>query len=117
MPENASQDHDNGDGEEDPVAITNAFVSVNVHLKANGASGLQDDHKEGGTYKRAGSRWICCSTGPAMVGGLCIETRYACLQSVAWMGWSERSHATLVVDAKKFAATRDGVASMASLLL
>ena len=40
MPENASQDHDNGDWEEDPIAVTNAFVSVNVPLKANGASGL-----------------------------------------------------------------------------
>lgn len=40
MPENASQDHDNGDREENPIAITNAFVSVNGPLKANGAFGL-----------------------------------------------------------------------------
>lgn len=57
MAKDTRENHDNGDGQKDPVAGVLVLV---VHL-------LQVCDTEMDTYKRAGSRWICCSTGAAMV--------------------------------------------------
>jgi hypothetical protein len=57
--QDAGQDHDDGDGHKDPVAMRNAGVSV--VLVVGGVTGRRR------TYKSWGSRWICWSGNLAMM--------------------------------------------------